>query len=289
MNDEPTSDALSRASAYLDGELDATEIAAAEAEPAIMAEVALLRSLQAELRDVPGPSSQARDTALAAALAEFDTVRRPAVARRDARRPSYARWMAVAAAIAGVALLGAVITTAGRGDDGGGDAAQSTVAEQSAVAFDANTAEQSVAGGAPAPPQPATAQSETMLATEATEAPAAAGAGDRAPAADPSQESAATTAATATSLAQFDPTTPIADELELRRIARELLSAWQSGARDEQRGTGCDGAVPDVVLLSDGLLIVDGADRAVLIAANPHTGDTFALDRGTCAVIMAGR
>ena len=53
-------------------------------------------------------------------------------------------------------------------------------------------------------------------------------------------------------------------------------------------GTACDGTPPDVVLLSDALLIVDGASRAVLVAANPQNDETVALDPVTCAVVANG-
>ena len=94
MSDDPTSDSLSRASAYLDGELDAPEITAVEADAEVMAEVVRLRSLQHQIRDVAAPSPYGRDMAVAAALAEFDTLQRavapvtPVTTLRPARRPS---------------------------------------------------------------------------------------------------------------------------------------------------------------------------------------------------------
>ncbi len=301
MSDDPTSDALSRASAYLDGELDAAETAAVEADVEIMAQAALLRSLRREIRDVPAPSPYGRDLAVAAALAEFDTLQRPVAATRPGRRPNYGRWMAVAATIAGVAALGAVITTAGRGGNDDGDSAALS-AEESAVTFDAAAADRSSGAGAPAAPQPEAVQSQTMLASEATEPQAAttasAGNADQAPAAEASGDlAAATTAAPATSLAaseagpvvEFDPTTPISDEVALGRIGRQLLTEWKDGLRVTKTGTACDATPPDVVLLTDAVLTVDGADRAVLIAGNPVDETIDALDPDSCVVIMTGR
>jgi hypothetical protein len=43
------------------------------------------------------------------------------------------------------------------------------------------------------------------------------------------------------------------------------------------------------VLLSDALLIVDGAARPVLVAGNRETRETFALDPTTCVIIATGQ
>jgi len=292
MNDEPTSDALSRASAYLDGELDAPEMRSVEADPAVMVEVARLRALQDAIRDVQAPSSYARDLAIDAALGEFDRIHQPvAPVLRTKPRPSYGRWMAVAAAVAGLAALGAVITATARG---GSDDSDLAGAEQSAATFETNAADSAATAGgvAPAAPSPESARSQTL--TSATEAPATTFAA--ADAAEASAESAAATtaapaatAAASGTFAQFDPTTPITDDVELGQIARQLLAEWQSGARQSKVGTPCDASIPGAVLLSDGVVIVNGATRAVLIAANPQTDDTFALDPDSCVVVMTGR
>ena len=50
VNDDDLSELILRASAYLDGELDAAETDRAEADPAVMAEVEQLRALQADVR-----------------------------------------------------------------------------------------------------------------------------------------------------------------------------------------------------------------------------------------------
>jgi hypothetical protein len=43
------------------------------------------------------------------------------------------------------------------------------------------------------------------------------------------------------------------------------------------------------VLLSDALLIVDGATRPVLVAGNRETRETFAVDPDTCVIVMTGQ
>jgi negative regulator of sigma E activity len=293
MNDEPTTDALSRASAYLDGELDAAEIAAAEADPAVMAEVAELRLLQDAIRDVATPTSHARDTAIAAALVEFDRRRHPAPVVRSRPRPAYSRWLAVAAAVTGLAALGVVASTL-RGGDEDDAAEQLTAVTEFAAAGDADDAARSSTGGAPEAPQPSSAQSETMLATGATGAPSAT---ESAAGADAVAESeaaatvapATTAAASDASPAPFDPNTPIPDELELGRIGRELLAELTAGTRTTMTGTACDSTVTDLVVLSDAVLIVDGAARPVLVAADRATDETFALDPDTCVVVATGR
>jgi hypothetical protein len=291
MNDQPTPDALSRASAYLDGELDAAEIAAAEADPAVMAEVAQLRSLQEAVRAVGEPTSSARDGAIAAALAEYDRKRHPAPVIRSRPRPAYTRWLAVAAAVAGLAALGAVIATNSRGGDDN-DAAGALASDQFASSEEASSASARVAtdgGGAPAAPQPeAATQSQSAEAVGATEAPAA----SLYAAADSAAEAPATTlaaAGVASSPPPFDPNTPIPNELELGRVGRQLLAEWEDGSRDSKTGTPCDASIPDAVLLSDALLIVDGTARPVLVAGNRETRETFALDPTTCVIIATGQ
>jgi hypothetical protein len=286
MNDQPTSDALSRASAYVDGELDAAEIAAVETDPAAMAQVTRLRSLQEAIRDVPAPTSHARDIAITAALAEFDRGRQPARALRSRPAPAYGRWLAVAAAVAGLAVLGAVITQAGRDDDDSSTALEATAATEFAAAGDAaDQSARSVAAGAPSASQPDAAQ--TQLAPAPTSTPAAPVSAE----AGAIAEAAATTAAAsdAGGVQTFDPNTPIADEFELGRVGHQLLAEVAAGSRLAKAGTPCDASVPDAVLLSDALLIVDGTPRPVLLAGNPATDETFALDPGTCVVVVTGR
>jgi len=288
MNDQPTPDALSRASAYLDGEVDAAEIAAIEADPAVMAEVAQLRSLQAAIRDVVEPTSFTRDTAIAAALVEFDRRRHPAPVIRTGPRPGYSRWLAVAAAVAGLAVLGTVVSQVGGGGDDD-DAAE--VADEAGADDLAASAERSTAGGAPEAPQPAASvQSDTMLATgtPATTFGIADAAAEEAATALPESTAAASAAGAASIPPPFDPNTPIADELELGRVGRQLLTEWEAGARVTMTGTPCDASIPDVELLSDALLIVDGLAQPVLVAGNPETLETFALDPDTCVVVMTG-
>jgi hypothetical protein len=67
-----------------------------------------------------------------------------------------------------------------------------------------------------------------------------------------------------------------------------LLAEWRDGTRLTKIGTACDGSLPDVVLLSDAVVVVNGASRPVLLAGNPTSDETFALDPETCVVLMTG-
>jgi hypothetical protein len=269
-------------------------MAAAEADPAVMAEVGHLRSLRDAIRDVPAPAAIARDTAISAALAEFDRRRHPAPVIRTRPRPSYSRWLAVAAAVAGVAALGAVISQSSRGGDDDDDAAEEAAAVTDLAALDSDDeAGRSIAAGAPA--APATQAAPESGAASATEAPAADSASVLAAEAAPEATAAAATTAAAAGGADagaappaFDPSAPIADEVELGRIGRQLLAELQAGTRVAMGGTACEGRVLDVVFLSDALLIIDGAAHPVLIAGNSESGDTFAVDPETCAVLATG-
>ncbi|MDJ0770893.1 MAG: hypothetical protein QNJ12_19020 [Ilumatobacter sp.] len=127
MNDEQ----YFLANAYLDGELTDEERAIAEADPDVMSEVELLRALQADIRAVDPPTDASRESAIAAAMAEFTSTgagaaatavrpaERPAVRTVPFRpRPRYARYLSIAAAVVVVGLLGVVVVM---GIGGGGD------------------------------------------------------------------------------------------------------------------------------------------------------------------------
>lgn len=125
------------ANAYLDGELADDERSIAEADPAVMAEVQVLRDLQAELRAVDAPTTAARESAIGAAMAQFTApdavVATPAAATAPVvpfrPRPAYSRYLGVAAAVVAVGVLGVVIVNGGIG---GGDNDMS-VAEPAAL------------------------------------------------------------------------------------------------------------------------------------------------------------
>lgn len=151
MND----DQLFLANAYVDGELTDDERVLAEADPAVMAEVDELRALQSQLRDVEPPSESTRESAIAAAMAEFKTAVVPpeTVAASDAeadaasdagaappmaprsgivvplhRRSWFRPVLTAAAAAVGVGFF-AVVIARGGGDDDDFDSADEPAAE----------------------------------------------------------------------------------------------------------------------------------------------------------------
>jgi hypothetical protein len=124
MNDEelPINDEL--ASAYLDDELDATERAAASADPEVMATVESFARLRSALSEIEPVAGTAKNAALAAALAEFDTRRTAGAADApvatvtslQSRRRVYRALTGVAAAVA-ILAIGVAAINGGRGSD----------------------------------------------------------------------------------------------------------------------------------------------------------------------------
>jgi len=120
------------ASAYLDGELEGPERAAAAADPAVMATVESLARVRAALGTVAAVDHTAKTTAIAAALAEFDAMRSAgtaavpreatttapaAVVSLQSRRHRAYRVVSGAAAAAIVAVVAVSALNANRGSD----------------------------------------------------------------------------------------------------------------------------------------------------------------------------
>jgi hypothetical protein len=270
------------ANAYLDGILDAGERAAAAIDPAVMAEVDRLRGLQAELRAVEPARRQVREQALAAALGEFDrTYHRPPIAAPEAghhppirvqRRPAYARWLPVAAAVLTIGLVGVVIATAGSGDDGEMSAAP-TATDEVAVA-EAGEAARTMDANAPE------ATDLAALDATATAAPAADVAlAAQAPAA--TEAAAATDAPEATEYA--GETAPILDEAMLAAAGAELLAREADGTLGTTPETACGtGDTAPASVLAAGVYQLPEGPRSVWIAVDRVTDTVLALDQNTC-------
>jgi hypothetical protein len=107
------------ASAYLDGVAGDAERTQAESSPEVMGLVASFRGVRAQLVDVPPAPGGAFDTALVAALAEFDTPAKPAVAPVIALAPRR-RWagplLSAAAAVLLIGAIGVAINSSGGTD-----------------------------------------------------------------------------------------------------------------------------------------------------------------------------
>ncbi len=121
-NDRTIHDEL--ASAYLDDDLDATQRAAAAADPATMARVESFRAVRASLNDVDPVVDSTRTAAMAAALAEFDAAAAPVAASAipitqlaARRRPHSLQILTGVAAAAVVGVLGVAIARNSNSDD----------------------------------------------------------------------------------------------------------------------------------------------------------------------------
>jgi len=294
MND----DQILLANAYFDGELDAAERARAEADPVVLAEVERLSALVASLRQPPPPSDAARQSAIAAALSEFDR-NRPAsptvvpITRTGRHRSS--TWLAVAAGVLGIGLFGVVVAQNGIGgnddDDAGFDAAAQIDTDQAA---DQPPAESAKIDDAVA--ESATASATAEAAGAATASPML----ESTPAevADAAEESASAEASGELSMATtaarvpwaFDPSVAIPDTLALADVGAELLQQQQAetlvNTPETRCGTDYD---PPLAVLAEGLYQVDqNTVVTVYIAVDQATAaTTYAIDRDTCQALAS--
>lgn len=140
------------ASAYLDDELDAAERAAASADPEVMATVESFARVRSALSDAAPVDGNAKDAAVAAALAEFDARQRVATAAvpaatvtsMQARRRAYRALTGVAAAVA-ILAIGIAAINGARGGDTKSSAVRVESAPTGAIAPSAADAPQSKA------------------------------------------------------------------------------------------------------------------------------------------------
>lgn len=298
MNDDDLTELILRASAYLDGELDADERSRAEADPAVMAEVEALRALQDEIRDVEPPHADTREAAITAALAEFDALR-PATDRvvPFRPRPSYSRWLTAAAAVVAVGLVGVVVAQSTRGGDDEdsaaieADVAEAPSAERSdtaAAAADAEIQSSVTDSDLMAPQMAATEMADEMGEAAGTQAPAVL---ESVPTDVPAEQDSAPPSTDATPLSTLapddvPPTTasrtldePVTEDT-LFAIGRDLLAQFEAGTLATTPDTACEfGSY--VILARVGFVVGDG-QREAIIAADPDFPEVGAFDAATC-------
>jgi len=312
MNDEQ----YLLANAYLDGDVTADERRIAEADPDVMSEVESLRALQAELRETPEASPEAREAAIAAAMNAFHA--RAAVDTTESApeepsaatpavvpfrpRPAYAKYLAVAAALVAVAGLGIVVSQAGGGDDdagGGGDqasVADTALAETSArdenlttIAGDGSaeaTAEQAGEAGSAEPAaeadddaaEAADDAAEAEMAEEAVEETAEE-AGESAPALDAGPVTRVEVPP------DFDPDDPLLNEVALAFYGAYLLERSELRELGPTPETTCSGRYE---ILGTAVYVLGGSERQVYVAVNADEGSVFALDIDTCIELANG-
>jgi hypothetical protein len=294
VNDDDISELILRASAYLDGELDADEMARAEADPAVMAEVEQLRALQDEVRHVEPPSHAAREAAITAALAEFDArhVASPGVLTYKPR-PAYARWLGAAAAVVAVGAVGVVIAQGG-GDDESTDSAAIEALPTADAADDATAgddemrmeaaaedgdAELGAADAEMAPEVFDTATQEMMDAPMVADTAAAEG--GAAESGDASEAPAATEAPAAmTTTLPVDG--PVTEDI-LWSVGVDLLDRFAAG---ELTTPNTDCTLGGYEILARVDYVIGDTVRDALIAADPELLEVGAFDADTCQVIQ---
>jgi hypothetical protein len=305
VNDDDLSELILRASAYLDGQLDAAETARAEADPAVMAEVGALRELQDSVRDV-GPAPDAvREAAIAAALTEFDVLNEahvpvppaddeplhlhrphaPAVPFRP--RPAYTRWLTAAAAVLVIGMLGVVVVNGvGGSDDEEDGGVASPQLDPAATELDNARIAEAEGGVAE---ESATAEA-TEISTEesgATEIAAADAAAEAAPAtttaAEAAEESGDVVVAAAPQFPPFDPERPITSVEELGAVGAELLAGEAEGRVVRNVETRCD--LTPFEPYQRGLYDDGGGVREVIVAIDPDARQTGAFDADSCTIV----
>jgi hypothetical protein len=310
MNDEQ----YFLANAYLDGELTADERRIAEADPEVMAEVEQLRALQHELRDVPGPSADARETAIEAAMAAFgaagdtaaDTGADDAPASPPAAapvvpfrtRPAYAKLLGIAAAVVAVAGLGIIVSQAGRGSDDSTDSAdlaEPAAAERDDVlteSFDTDdemaaemapvdggdSAGSDAADDMPTDDMAADAGEEYHATAEATD--------DMALTGDDSEDAPTSDEPVVRAVPfDFDPSAPITDAADLGVYGAYLVDLRNTGQLPPTPNHACGDTQQ---ILDAATLDLDGELVPVYIDVRDADGTVAALRTDTCAELLIG-
>jgi len=135
MNDEELPMRAEMASAYLDGDLDAAERLAVEADPETMALVESFSSVRSSLAAVTVSDEATRSAAIAAALAEFDLIHAPAAVTVPARVSwLHARRMRTYRFVMGAAAAAVVVAVAVAALNSGSDSGSSSSATEAPAA-----------------------------------------------------------------------------------------------------------------------------------------------------------
>lgn len=305
------------ASALLDGVLTGDEAAEARRRPDVVARAAEMDAARAALRDLPATDTDARDRAVAAALAAFDADSgpsaedgaqavvgpRPSDAASGERRPGSGvvsdlgarrrtagggprRWLGAAAAVAavvvGAAGLAALASNESSDQDMAGDTSDESSAESSAggSADDSLGADQQEDGAASAPPAEAGDNALDATAREAGDLgtfPSSQALADHV-------ESLVVDAGDAEAdpdAAEPSPTAPVAPSAEQRASSADALA---------HLGTDCVAGLP--APLSDpgalhlhGTALVDG-DAVEVWVIDDSDGERIIAVDPTCTVVV---
>jgi negative regulator of sigma E activity len=159
MNNDEAPDRAEQASAYLDGELDTVERAAASADPDTMALVDSFTRVRDGLGSIEPVSEDIRFAAIAAALAEYDALRSvhvtapaTAMAAVTMLRPRWLRAYRVLGAVAAAAVIAVIGIAAlnSSGSDSKSMSAATSPAAQNDTAGEAQRTESAAGSVAPA-------------------------------------------------------------------------------------------------------------------------------------------
>ena len=279
------------ASVYVDGEATADQRALAEADPDVMSEVARMAALRSAVRNVESSTDSARERAIDAAMAVFESrlhqaplVDRSSVVRSMRRRPTYARALSIAAALVAVGAFGLVVA-----NRLGGGSELDTAGSDAAVTEDrsggANDRLQDVAEDEPANTTTAGDLSVAELApsgatddaADATVAAAEGGTASDAPASDQAVSDPPLRP-------DIDFDQPVTTAAELGSFGTRLLELEASGELGPTPNTRC----PQPRILGETQYVFDGVPTTVLVAVDTELGVVLAIDPTRCTVLVEG-
>ncbi|MFP5489173.1 MAG: hypothetical protein ACLGHQ_12810 [Acidimicrobiia bacterium] len=282
MND----DQFFLANAYLDGELTAAEREIAESDPVVMTAVEELRAVRDVVRDVEPPSATARDAAIAAAMAHFGASTASATESSPAPipfrpRPSYAKYLAVAAGVVGVGLFGVAVANLGGDDDASEDMATDLSADEpteSRMTEDQPlVATEDESGGATAEAladEPADEPAMDVMEVPAEE-----------PAAEPAEEPAEEpSVAEAGERPVLTPGQVLTTPQELGSFGTDLLEQVRAG----NLGPTPNHACPVDNVLGEAEYLVGDEVVPVLVAVDEPAGIVLAFDEDDCGFVVDG-
>lgn len=293
MND----DQLELANAYLDGEATAAERVLVESDAELLAEVGRLRVVRSAIGDIGPPAVEVRDSAIAAALAEFSGRRTsgpppaaaasPTAATID-RRQRIRRMQTLSAAAAAILIVGAGIVIAQR--DTGDRSPDAAVQQDSKPVARAPTATEATDATTAAADEPATTTDAPMMAAPpptVLAAPADA-------VADPADESAEIEAQSDSGEVSPDPpaATPIVgggagqvvvrDDTDLLELAESMKVVPIDAERAEE-------ACADGTLKADALFEAeDGTQQSIVVVTigQDDSRELAALSLDACQIVL---
>jgi hypothetical protein len=197
-------------------------------------------------------------------------------------RPSYAKYLGVAAAVVAVVGLGVVVSQAGRG--GGDDDAADTAAIESAAEPVDGDADTAFIESAPArSSEPASEFNDEVSGEIANDQ------GEEAPeenSADGQADEPTVDTVRSAVPPDFDADAPIADDGELGIYGAYLLNQRDSGELGATPEYNCP--AQSYPFLDEAIFMFDGDERPVYVAVDEAGGFVFAIDVDTCDALAVG-